>query len=238
MICRGDLSAAGERSEGGHHEQPRLREEAAIGNAIAGRGTDANRGMNVAGDRKGVVAIRLGERRTRLVDKVKRGLVVCSENRVDAETGRQSSDGSIVVACDENDLSRREEGTRRGELCKDLSGASTARVKEVAEDKEPAGSRRLGEHNQPSKIFLRRALWNRNTVAAKRSCFAKMEIGHEQRRSRWQKRCSPGDEHDVGVGFRGVGWRRGSDESHGEEGQVWEHSWACCNAREEPRPRC
>jgi hypothetical protein len=156
--------------------------------------------MKVPRDRKGLVAVRFGERRTWLVDKVKRRLIVRAKNRVDPEAGREPSHRSIVVASHEKDLRFLELPAGRGELVKHLSRASASSVKKVAEHEEPSCPCCRDQHCEPRKILLGRTFRHWNASVSKRRGLAEVQVGNQQRLGRRQERRPSRHDHDVGIG--------------------------------------
>ncbi len=135
---------------------------------------------------------------------MKRRLVVRPEDRVDPEAGRQSTDGTVVVASHEQHLRGGKRFASRLELFKNLGRASASRMKKIAKHKEPSGTRRGHEHRQPCQILLGRAFGHGDPLVAKRSRLAQVQVSYEERSRRRQERRPPWREHNIGISGRGI----------------------------------
>ena len=185
--------------------------EAAIGEAIPGRGPKLDARMDVARDDK---ADRSRSRRRFIVvggsgsgsgdvDKPQRRLVKRGDTLIEAELTGEPPRRDVVIAEDEDHRRRGQPVAKGAKLCHDLGGAAACGVEEIAEDKNPGHVMIAHEGLEAGEIALRRAFGDRDPGPAKRGRLAEMEIGDEKRPRRGEQRPAARKKKNVGRGRRG-----------------------------------
>lgn len=179
--------------------------EAAIGEAIPGRGPKLDARMDVARDdkadrsrRRFIVIGGSGD-----VDKPQRGLVERRHAGIEAEVTGDPPRRDVVIAENEDHRRRREPVAEGAKLGHDLARAAARGVEEIAEDEHPLDVMIAHERLEAGEIALRRALRDRDPGPAKRGRLAEMEIGDEKRPRRGEERPAAWKEKNVGLGRRG-----------------------------------
>ena len=185
--------------------------EAAIGEAIPGRGPKLDARMDVARDDK---ADRSRSRRRFIVvggsgsgsgdvDKPQRRLVKRGDTLIEAELTGEPPRRDVVVPEDEDHRRRGQPVAEGPKLCHDLGGAAAGGVEEIAEDEHPGHVMIAHEGLEAGEIALRRAFGDRDPGPAKRGRLAEMEIGDEERPRGGEQRPATRKEKNVGLGRRG-----------------------------------
>jgi hypothetical protein len=198
---------AGERSECRKREDIIVEVEAAIGEAIPGRGPKLDARMDVArddqADRSRRRFIVIGGRGGGDVDKPQRGLIEHGDTLIEAELTGEPPRRDVVIAEDEDHRRRREPVAEGPKLGHDLARAAARGVEEIAENKHPSHGMVADESLEAGEIALRRALGDRDPGPPKRRRLAEMEIGDEKRPRGGEQRSAAWKEKDVGRGCRG-----------------------------------
>ena len=204
----GDLDGmpAGERPERGEREDIIVEVEAAIGEAIPGRGSELDARMDVAGDDEADLRRRrfivVGGRRGGDVDKPQRRLIERGDTLIEAELAGESPRRDVVIAEDEDQRRRRHPIAKGPKLRHDVRRAAARGMQEIAENEHPGHAMIADERLEAGEIALRRALGDRNPGPAKRGRLAEMEIGDEERPRRGEQRPTSREEKYVGGGRR------------------------------------
>src|SRR4030095_12698240 len=117
----------------------------------------------------------------------------------------------VVIAAHEKHVDRRVATPPFAHDARGLRLASLARMKEIAEEDDPARTGTFEGCVQSDERSRGRAAWNRNTCRAKRSRFAKVRVRDEQRPPALPVRHTFREQHDavardldhcVTIGFR------------------------------------
>ena len=132
---------SGERSKRREREDAIIEVEAAIGEAIPGRGPKLDARMDVARDDKADRSRRrfvvIGGRGIGDVDKPQRGLVERGHAGIEAELTGEPPRRDVVIAEDEHQRRRRHPIAKGPKLGHDLGGAAARGVEEIAENEHP-----------------------------------------------------------------------------------------------------
>lgn len=197
---------SGKRSKGREREDAIIEMEAAIGEAIAGRGPELDARMDVAGDDQADRSRRrfivIGGRGGGDVDKPQRRLVERGNAAVEAELTGEPPRRDVVITEDEDHRRPRHPVAKGAKLGHDLRGAAARGVEEIAEDEHPGHGMIAHERLEAGEISLRRALRDRNPGPAKRGRLPEMEISDEERPRRGEQRPPSRKEKNVGRGRR------------------------------------
>ncbi len=205
----GDLDGmpSGERSKRREREDAPIEVEAAIGEAIPGRGPELDARMDVARDDKADRSRRrcivVGGRGSGDVDKPQRRLIERRHAAIEAEVAGDPPGGDIVIAEDEDHRRRGQPVAEGAKLGNDLARAAARGVEEIAEDEHPGHVMIAHEALKAGEIALRRAFGDRDPGPAKRGRLAEMEIGDEKRPRGGEQRPPSRKEKNVGLGRRG-----------------------------------
>lgn len=198
--------SAGERAEGGEREDALIEVEAAIGEAIPGRGPERHAGMNVAGDDKADRSRRrfivVGGRGSD-VDKPQRGLVERRNAGIEAEVTGEPPGRDVVIAKNEDHRRRGQPVAKGPKLGHDLARAAARGVEEITEHEHPGHGMVADEGLQAGEIGLRRAFGDRNPGPAKRGRLPQVEIGDKERPRGGEQRPPSRKEKNVGRSRRG-----------------------------------
>ena len=180
--------------------------EAAIGEAIPGRGPKLDARMDVARDDKADRSRRrfvvIGGRGIGDVDKPQRGLIERGDTRVEAELTGEPPRRDVVIAEDEHQRRRRHPIAKGPKLGHDLGGAAARGVEEIAENEHPGHVMIAHERLEAGEIALRRAFGERDPGPAKRGRLAEMEVSDEERPRGGEQRPAARKEKNVGLGRR------------------------------------
>ena len=199
--------SSGKRSKCREREDAIIEVEAAIGEAIAGRGPKLEARMDVASndeaDPQRQRFIICGGRGIGDVDKPQRRLIERGDTRVEAELTGEPPRRDVVIAEDEHQRRRRHPIAKGPKLGHDLGGAAARGVEEIAEDEHPGHVMIAHEALEAGEIALRRAFGDRDPGPAKRGRLAEMEIGDEERPRGGEQRPATRKEKKVGLGRRG-----------------------------------
>ena len=181
--------------------------EAAIGEAIPGRGPKLDARMDVARDDKADRSRRrfvvIGGRGIGDVDKPQRRLIERGDTRVEAELTGEPPRRDVVIAEDEHQRRRRHPIAKGPKLGHDLGGAAARGVEEIAENEHPGHVMIAHERLEAGEIALRRAFGDRDPGPAKRGRLPEMEISDEERPRGGEQRPASRKEKNVGLGRRG-----------------------------------
>ena len=181
--------------------------EAAIGEAIPGRGPKLDARMDVARDDKADRSRRrfvvIGGRGIGDVDKPQRGLVERGHAGIEAEVAGDPPRRDVVIAEDEHQRRRRHPIAKGPKLRHDVRRAAARGVEEIAENEHPGHVMIAHERLEAGEIALRRAFGDRDPGPAKRGRLAEMEIGDEKRPRRGEQRPAARKKKNVGRGRRG-----------------------------------
>ena len=198
---------AGERSECRKREDIIVEVEAAIGEAIPGRGPKLDARMDVArddqADRSRRRFVVVSGRGSGDVDKPQWRLVKRGDTLIEAELTGEPPRRDVVIAEDEDHRRRGQPVAKGAKLCHDLGGAAACGVEEIAEDKHPGHVMIAHEGLEAGEIALRRAFGDRDPGPAKGGRLPQMEIGDEKRPRGGEQRPAAREEKNVGIGRRG-----------------------------------
>ncbi len=180
--------------------------EAAIGEAIPGRGPKLDARMDVARDDKADRSRRrfvvIGGRGIGDVDKPQRGLVERGHAGIEAEVAGDPPRRDVVIAEDEHQRRRRHPIAKGPKLRHDVRRAAARGVEEIAEDEHPGHVMIAHERLEAGEIALRRAFGDRDPGPAKRGRLAEMEVSDEERPRGGEQRPAARKEKNVGLGRR------------------------------------
>ena len=181
--------------------------EAAIGEAIPGRGPKLDARMDVArddqADRSRRRFVVIGGRGIGDVDKPQRRLIERGNTLIEAELTGEPPRRDVVIAEDEHQRRRRHPIAKGSKLGHDLGGAAARGVEEIAENEHPGHVMIAHERLEAGEIALRRAFGDRDPGPAKRGRLPEMEISDEERPRRGEQRPAARKEKNVGLGRRG-----------------------------------
>ncbi len=180
--------------------------EAAIGEAIPGRGPKLDARMDVARDDKADRSRRrfvvIGGRGIGDVDKPQRRLVKRGNTLIEAELTGEPPRRDVVIAEDEHQRRRRHPIAKGPKLRHDVRRAAARGVEEIAENEHPGHVMIAHERLEAGKISLRRAFGDRNPGPAKRGRLPEMEISDEERPRGGEQRPASRKEKNVRLGRR------------------------------------